>query len=122
NALLLAAGEFMREARAFVAEPDLLQHLLRSSPARAAGSVDPELHVLLGSQAREEVEGLEDEADRGAPIGEQFTARRRADVLPGDGDRAARRCLQSADDVQQRRLPAAGWSEDDHELGGADVQ
>ncbi len=52
------------------------------------GGVYAELNVLCGSQAREQIERLEDEADCVGSEVEQLAPRRRSDVDAVDADRA----------------------------------
>ena len=73
--LLLASGELVGEVVDPLAQPDLRErrprHLLRTFTSRDLGA---ELHVLEGGEPGEEVERLEDEADRLAPDGEPLGA------------------------------------------------
>ena len=78
------------------------------------------LDVFAGAERRDQVIELEDEADLpGAVVvqvwhlGEQSAA---------DADRAGRRVFERGDQVQQRRLAAAGGAGDGHELAGRDVE
>src|SRR3989449_504664 len=77
-------------------------------------------HVFEGVGARQQVVALEDEPDRTAP-------KRCEPVIVECGDRragkrvlAARRAIQAADDVHQRRLARAGRPEHGDELPGLD--
>ena len=63
--LLLAARELRRAVVATLGEADALDHRLDPvAVGLAAGELEAELDVLLRGQDREQVEGLEDEADR----------------------------------------------------------
>ena len=66
DALLLAAAQVGGIGLELVAQADLLQRALRAHDrlrAALAAHVEREAHVLLGRQRREQVVGLEDEAD-----------------------------------------------------------
>ena len=113
----------MREVPGPAAQSDVLEHLPcklgRVLTARDLGS---ELHVLLRSQCREQVERLEDEADAGSAKVEQLPPARPGQVVTGNHDASAGRRVEGADDVQQRRLAASRRPEDDHEVFGGDVE
>jgi hypothetical protein len=74
HALLLAAGQLRRQMPGPVAQPQLGQRLPGTFPARRGVDTERDqrgLDVFLGGQGGDEVEGLEDEADRGrAYLGE----------------------------------------------------
>ncbi len=114
----------MRVVGHAVAEPDVLQHPHGDALCipLAPGDVDAERDVLEGAQPGEEVEGLEDEADVPPAEGCEPGSRGARDVGAGDDDATARRRVERADEVEQRRLPAARRAEDDDELALADPQ
>mgnify|MGYP000234589416 CR=1 FL=1 len=56
---------------------------------------------------QQEIESLEDETDRSAAQIGEFVSGPAADVLIVDEDLAATWCIDAADEVQQRRFPAA---------------
>src|SRR6185436_7052846 len=69
GALHLAAGELVREMRCAMADGDALQHVgdaLRDLALRPPREGEREGDVLEHAQRRDEIEELEDEADRGA--------------------------------------------------------
>ena len=68
DALLLAAGQLGGQVPGPVAQADLGQRPASALPPLARRHAERDqrgLDVLLGGQGRDEVEGLEDEADRG---------------------------------------------------------
>ena len=77
DALLLAAGELVREVvgRGSRARPGRASRVATPRGVAAAGDVGAELDVLERGQRREQVEGLEDEADRVAAKLEQLASR-----------------------------------------------
>ena len=93
-----------------------------SAPGSAPGDVGAELDVLERRERREEVERLEDERDGAAPEGEELATGRVGQIPPAHDDRPARRGVERADDVQQRRLAAARRPEDHAELAGAHAE
>ena len=78
-----------------VAEADLLEQLGRPSPRRSCSAMPParigQHHVLDARQARHEVEGLEHDADRLAPVRASAPALEADDVEVAEADRSARR-------------------------------
>ena len=122
--LLLAARQLAREAALPVRQPEQLERLLRVHGAvREVSRVEQRQgDVLDRARAREQVEILKDESDATAP-----DARERGFVEGRDVDRleevpAARRPVEAAEDVHQRRLAGAGCSHDRDELPRATVR
>ncbi len=75
-----------------------------------------QLDVLERARPREEVEALEDEAERPvADLGELVAVEPR-DLLAGEPVGAERRPVEAAEDVHQRRLARAGRAHDRDEL------
>ncbi len=107
DALLLAARELRGQVVAPRPEPDALEQLDRAGPRRvvaAAGDQGRQDDVLLGAQRRQQVEELEDEADRlAAKQGELALA----EALEAPA-RRARSCRPSAS--RARRAGAAACS------------
>src|SRR6266566_4110552 len=62
------------------------------------------LDVLLGGQGGDEVEGLEDEADRGGADPGQLAFPQPGQILAAEYDRARSRPVERAEDLQQRAL------------------
>jgi hypothetical protein len=77
---------------------------------------------MIPTFSSNQVEALEDEADVlfAQPRELPFGVRRYFLVEEAVG--AARRVVEQADDVEQRRFAAAGWAHDGNELTGLDVQ
>ena len=117
--LLFPTGQLIGKVIEPVAQADVAQNLLRGAtigfPPR---DIDPELDVLSSREAGEEVEGLEDERDDRAPVREQLAATRAGDVVAIDDDPTARRNVERADHVEDRRLAAARRAEHYGELTG----
>ena len=123
--LPLAAGQRGGQEPRPVGEPDPLQQLLRTPPGgprRASGQQRRQLDVLDGGELLHQVEGLEDEADIGAPHPGQGLLADVVDAATVQPDLTARGPVQPAEQVQQRRLPAAAGPHHRHRLPGADVE
>ena len=107
DALLLAAGQLPRIVLGALGEADDFQRDARAlSPLRLRQlrQQQRQLDVLLGRQHGQQVVELEDEPDvLRAPLRE-LAAAQRADGHAVDLDGAARGRVESADQVQQRRL------------------
>jgi hypothetical protein len=74
------------------------------------------LDVLRGGQGRDQVELLEDEAQRvQSEIGERGVSEP-FQRLAFEVDRAASRPIKGAEELKERGLPGARWSEDGDEL------
>ena len=69
-----------------------------------------------------EEELLEHEPDPRRPQRGQLAVGELGDVEVGDTDRAARRTVERADDLQQRRLARTRWPDDGDQLAGQDLQ
>ena len=115
HALLLADGELVgHRVRAFAdAEGD--QHRSRGGAVdRAPGDVLRDQQVLQRGERRQQVELLQDDAD--VPAAKEVARRRRElrEILPGDDDAPGGRAEEPRDQMQQRRLPASGRTDDQH--------
>ena len=76
DALLLAARQLARAVRQAVAQPDGVDHAVDPRlVGLAAGEGDRERDVLVGVERRDQVEGLEDEADLVAPQDRELACR-----------------------------------------------
>src|SRR3990172_6125214 len=111
DALLFPAAQRIRTVACPLPEADAHEEV--PSPPFPVGGSDPdeahrELHVLLGGEHRNEVEELEDDADRLPSIPHQVPIRQPRDVPAVHEDRTRRAPVQAPDEVQERRLPAAG--------------
>ena len=123
--LALAAGERPGTVHRPRRETDRLERVGRPGQAAPAGDArvqQPVGDVLQRAQPLDEVELLEHEADAAAAHGGEAAVAEAADVDAVDADRAARRLLQRADDVHQRRLAGPGRTDDDDELALLDAQ
>ena len=119
HALHLTAGHLVRRFVQLVAQTDLFQRLDGAcAPLLTgdAGERERELDVCQHALVRDEVVALKDKADGvvavGVPVAVVIFLRGAA----VDDEVAGGVAVESADDVQQRGLAAAGLSEDRHEL------
>jgi hypothetical protein len=98
DALLLPARQLPRKWTP-VRETDHVEgrlHVLAPLAARERGQQQRQLDVAIGREDRDQVVGLEHEADvPGAPFG-QAPAREPRDLVPRDGDRSGRRDVEPA--------------------------
>ena len=112
--LLLADRQLMRIGIDAIVDAQRLQHgVRRRTIHRQPGDALRDQQVLQRGQRRQQVELLQDDAD--VPPAEAVARGRgeRRQILSVDDDRAAGGQQQSGDQVQQRRLPAAGRSDDE---------
>ena len=96
----------------------------RTTPGRRAATaeVDRQQDVLPGGEHRQQVEGLEDEADVVAAEAGQRGVVQRGELAPGDDHRPGRRRVQPGQAVHQRGLARSGRAHDRGEPAGGDVQ
>ena len=119
HALHLTAGHLVRRFVQLVAQADLFQRLDGACApllTRDAGERERELDVCQHALVRDEVVALKDKADGVVAVGVPVAV---VVFLRGaaiDDEVAGGVAVESADDVQQRGLAAAGLSEDRHEL------
>src|SRR5690606_32634965 len=119
DALLLAAGKLARPVVESMTEPHPLQDLarcaLRPPPFFPA---DEERHhrVLQRGEIRQQVMGLEDEADGVVAKPRQLRLVPPKERLPLEEDLPCAGLVQSAEDVQERALSGAGLAEERHHL------
>src|SRR5205814_1694788 len=78
--------------------------------------------VLLRGQRRDQVEGLEHEADGGGPHPGHLGLAQLREVTAVEVDDASRRAVQAAEDLQQRRLAVPGRALDGQPLAVLDHQ
>ena len=125
DALLLAAGEFVRFVIAAVVEADELEGLggaLMALLAADAGVEEGELDVGLGSGAGQEVEALEDETDlEAADLGEAVVVEC-ADVGAVKAVEAGGGHVETADDVHEGGFAAAAGAHDGDHFAELDVE
>src|SRR5438105_8240279 len=124
DALLLTAGELARAVVDPVAEADLLERSERALPPLfAVAAVDErQLDVLDRVQSREQVVGLEHEADVLVADPGQLIVGELSDVLAREHIGAAVGHVEAAEHVHERRLSRARRAHDRDELRGADVE
>src|SRR5690606_4726985 len=95
-------------------EPDDVERLLGRH--RALGDLGHERDVLARRQARHEVIELEHEADVTPAVLRELALRRVRELLAAEEELSARRPVETAEYVEQRRFAAAGRSEQHDEL------
>ena len=107
DTLLLAAGELVRPVRRVRIQPDDVEHHphpLLAGVAGGRGDAQRDADVLRRRQHRDQPERLEHERHLVPPQRGALPVTRRGQVAPGDAQRAARRLVETAHDVQQRGL------------------
>ena len=109
---------FMRSPRPTAASAS--SAISRRSRARDLRVDERELDVLQRGGAREQVEGLEDEADLLVADRRQLVVVHRLDRDAVEEVAAGGRAVEAADDVHQRRLAGAGRAHDRDVLAGLD--
>ena len=123
DALLLAARELVGVLLRARVEPHELEHLAHSSgPAGARHLLiaQRQLDVLVDVEVGDQVKALEDEAHvPAAELGELVHGAARQ-ILVAEYVAAARRSIDEPDDVEHRRLAAAGGSHHRDELAALD--
>src|SRR5439155_1241072 len=80
------------------------------------------LHVLDGVEARQQVEGLEHEADVLVADRRELVVGELSHVLPGEHVRAGIGYVEATEDVHERRLARARGTHDRDELARSDVE
>jgi hypothetical protein len=123
--LLLAAGQFARQVLRPVAEPDAVQG--GSDPFVPLRVVHGErdqrgLDVLVRAERGDQVEGLEDEAERVRPHLPDLRFGCGGQIPPGEGHPAPGRPVQPAEELEQRGLAVAGLALDGEPLALADFE
>ena len=86
------------------------------------GDLGDERHVLARRQARDQVVELEHEADVLAAIAGQLALVGADQVVVAEDDLAGGRRVEPAEDVEQRRLAAAGRAEQHDKFAFANVE
>ena len=105
---------FMRSARSTSSSAPL--RALEPGVLRHAGVDERQLDVVQGAGARQQVEGLEDEADLAVADRRQLVVVHLRDDLAAEHVGALARRVEAADQVHQRRLARARGSHDGHVL------
>ncbi len=125
HALHLAAGHLIGLLVELIGEADLLQRLRGAAAALRGGDArecQRELDVGEHALVRDEVIGLEDEADGVVAVGVPVAVAEVFGGLAVDNEVTGAVLVEAAYDVQQRRLAAAGVTENGHELVPAEAQ
>ncbi len=120
--LLLAPRELRRVVVPAVAEAHPREQLLRAGPPVLAPQLQRDLDVLARGQGRDEVEGLEDEADRLRPHAGPLVLGERGEVVAVEHHAAAGRPVQAGEQAEQRALAAARGAGDGQEGAGLEVE
>ena len=124
DALLLATGQLLRERVHAVLKADPLQHLERLALLlRERHAEDPrhQRDVLDHRLARQQLEVLEDEAERAA-VRLDLAGRERGEVAAADNQLAFRRHVLPQQQPEQRGLAGAARPGEEHELAFVDAQ
>ena len=125
DALHLAAGHLARLFVELISEPDLLQRLDgASAPFGRSDAREGQRKLDVGQDVlmRDQVVGLENEADGVVAVGVPVRVCKAPGGLVVDDQVARAVVVEPADDVQQRRLAAAGVAEDRHKFVLAELQ
>src|SRR5215813_9802668 len=134
DALALSSTQLVGESIAETGKPDLVEHLERAFPAFSRLHFQEEervLDVLVRGEDRDEVEGLEDEADvSGTEVGLGVVAERQ-DVHAADLQTSAGGNVDAGEQVEERRLAASrgsdhhrealSWNLEAHAIEGQDL-
>ena len=123
--LPLTAGQIVRIAAGLIGEPEVLQDGqpgLAGRPHADAVEFEGKRDVLHGGQPGEQVEVLEDVADRAATQPRPIVVRHARQRGPADHHLATAGLLQTAGDRQQRALARPARPHDGDQLPDADRQ
>ena len=124
--LLLAAGHLVGEPVGELADADLLERRAAPPCGRRADALAVELarqrDVLGRGQRGDQVEVLEDVADRRTPHPGAALVAERAEVDALDADRAGGRLVEPAGQGEQGRLAGAGRAHDRDQLAGVGAE
>ena len=126
DALALAAGQFLGQMLQAMTE----LHQRRAAPSRArctfaprpAAQMQRQPDVLETRQRRQQIEELKDESDLVAPHPGQRLVGQAAERFAVDADVAGGRPIETANQIEQRRLAGAGRSDDRHHLAARNGQ
>ena len=123
DALLLAAGKLRRIMLQPVGQSDLAELLARAGDGIGrAGKLQRHGDVLQRRHGRDQVEGLEHDADVAAAKARQRILVEAPQVRPGHHDRAAVRPFEAGQDHQQRGLAGAGRADQANRLAAPYIQ
>jgi|GEM_PF-5028648 len=125
NPLLLPAAQFSRS----MSRPGFQSYLLQHIPGALAplAAVDPlqgqcQGDISLGSHAWNEMERLEDKSNCRAAVTVPFSRRQGAKLVSRNANAAARRSIEPAEEMQQRRLSRPANADDGQNLPAPDSQ
>ena len=123
--LALSPGQSRRDAAHVVGESNPGEQFL--GPDHASAALHPleeqrPCHVLHRGQHRDEMEGLEHEAELLVSESGERAIVMATEVHALDSHGAGVRVVETADQVEQRALAAAGRAGRDHELAGFDFE
>src|SRR5438309_300788 len=121
---LLTARELARAMVHAIGQADLFEGA--EGPRATVVAIAPvdqrKLHVLDGVEARQQVEGLEHEADVLVADRRELVVGELSHVLPGEHVRAGIGYVEATEDVHERRLARARGTHDRDELARSDVE
>ena len=103
-------------------DPQRRLDVLAPLGARERRQEQRQLDVAVRGEHRDQVVGLEHEADVARAPRRELAARHRGDLVARHGHGAGRRDVQPAQEVQQRRLARAARAHERDELAGVHVQ
>jgi hypothetical protein len=125
DALALAARQLVRAVVDALAQLDHLQRLAGAGETLFLGDAgvdERQLHVVQRGRARQQVEGLEDEADLAVAHGRQLVVVHLGHHVAVQHVAALRGRVQAADDVHERRLARARRPHHRHVLALRDLE
>ncbi len=123
--LLLSAGELIRLVTAPVPQADLVQDSLHASLdllVCQTSIYQRNTDVFLGSQARQQIEGLKHEADAGVPNDGQLVVASARDFSSSQEIGAVRGLVQQADDIHQGRFTTPRWPHDRQQVASVHLE
>ena len=88
----------------------------------ALGNLRNERDVFLGCQARDQIVELKHEPHMASAIGRQPSVIQPGEFQISEKKLTARRMIEPAHDVQQRRFSTAGWTKQNDHLSSEDFQ
>ena len=124
DALLLTAGELVREPLLLAGEADEREHLghgLLDESARRSDDLQGERDVLEDGLVRQQPEVLEDRADVPAEV-RHLAVGQRAQIAAEHDDAAVARRLLAQDESQARGLARARGADEEHELAAEHLE
>ena len=125
DALFLAARQLARVVVGAVRETDDGERHLNALPPiglRQFGEEQRQLDVAGRGEHRQQVVELKHEADVARPPRRELAARHLVDAVAGDGDGSFARRVETADQIQQRRLARPGWPHQRQEVSRRNVE